>query len=542
MLKSFTIACLVTSFSSLLLGAFVYLKGREKGPNRIWGITSLCVSLWSLGLGMMSKAGGQQEALFWLKNVHYLGALFIPTTFLHYVLALINKTSIHKKALVFGYLFTLLLQIANFSGTLATAAPLPPFSYYTRPAPLYIPFTIFFFLYVLYLIKFLVSEIKDSTGARRTQLKYMLIASSVGFYGGSTAFFPVFNIPIFPYGIYIVPLYPIIMAYAILRHKLLDIKIVIRKITVYSLLISLLFIFSVTILFLTSRAFIKLIPQQTIWSMLLITATLAVIFQPMYRWINTKIDRLFFKGTLPSVSSEKDRLEEELQRSQRLAGIGMLASGLLHEIKNPLVPIKVKIEQLPNHLPEDLKNTEFFQKLTSSISYEIDRITGLLNQLKEFANPTALEISQTNLTQTIDDRLGLLKEILSQRNIELKRNYICNNPIVQSDPNKLSQVLLNIFQNAIDAMPKGGVLTVSCEPSTMSGGQKEAILIKVSDTGFGIAKEDTTKIFNPFFTKKRTGTGLGLAVSHQIIKNHGGMIQVDSTFGRGTAFYIFLPK
>lgn len=121
------------------------------------------------------------------------------------------------------------------------------------------------------------------------------------------------------------------------------------------------------------------------------------------------------------------------------------------------------------------------------------------------------------------------------------RDYQSNNITIHGDYHKLGQVFLNLFQNAIDAMPRGGCLAVSCEFSAMPGSNNKAILVKVKDTGFGISKEDLTKIFDPFFTKKRTGIGLGLAVSHQIIKNHRGITYAESEQGKGTTFYVFLP-
>jgi signal transduction histidine kinase len=103
-------------------------------------------------------------------------------------------------------------------------------------------------------------------------------------------------------------------------------------------------------------------------------------------------------------------------------------------------------------------------------------------------------------------------------------------------------VLLNLFQNAIDAMPQGGILTISCKETRMPRNRKEAFLIRISDTGFGMSKEDVEKIFDPFFTKKKSGTGLGLAISYQIIKKHEGIIRVESVQGSGTTFSVYLPR
>ena len=144
------------------------------------------------------------------------------------------------------------------------------------------------------------------------------------------------------------------MFYAIVQYQLLDINIVFRSITGYSLAIASLSTIFVTALFLLGRLFDFAFPQNNIWIVLLIVSILAISFHPVYRWCTSRIDKWFFKGTLPEISKEKERIEEELKRSERLASIGMLASGLLHEIKNPLTPIKAKIELLPDYLPKDI--------------------------------------------------------------------------------------------------------------------------------------------------------------------------------------------
>ena len=180
--------------------------------------------------------------------------------------------------------------------------------------------------------------------------------------------------------------------------------------------------------------------------------------------------------------------------------------------------------------------------IVTTIQYEINRITNLLKQLKEFASPTDLELKQIDATEVLDDRLKLFDDAMAQRDIKIVKKYNCPNTAISADFDKLGQVFLNLFQNATDAMPQGGMLTVSCESSQMPDSDKEAMLIKTEDTGFGIHKDDMSKIFDPFHSSTKHGTGLGLAVSHQIIKNHGGMIQVESELRKGTTFFVFLPK
>jgi len=225
LLISFVVVCIFTSILSLFFGIFVYLKGRAKRVNQIWGLMSLSVTFWSLGLGLMANAPNETLALFYLRGIHYFGAVFIPAFFLHFVLVLLGLDRIRKKLIIVGYVFALGLQITNFSGLLAYVIPLAPFKYYTRPGFFYLTFTIFFAICVLYALYLLFVELKRSSGARRNQIKYQLLATVIGFGGGATAFFPVFDIPIFPYGMYFMFLYILMMSYAIIKHRLMDIKL-----------------------------------------------------------------------------------------------------------------------------------------------------------------------------------------------------------------------------------------------------------------------------------------------------------------------------
>lgn len=540
---------LISGIFVLILGIFVFLKNKTSPQNILFALFCLVIFIWLFGTFMMFRTANDANdkvAISWDRFI-YIGVVFIPSLMYHFSLVF-TGTSRQKITIITSYLVSFLFLFLSRTDYFVKGLFRYKWGCHTIAQPLHHLFLILFWLGVFISIYNIYHfRIVTADYIKKKQASYILLGFGLLFFVGAFAFLPAYKIPIYPFPYMGGLSFAITLAYAIVAHKLMDINIVFRKITVYSLLISVLFIFSVIILFLTSHAFSNLIPQQTIWSMLIITAIFAIIFQPMYRWINTRIDRRFFKGTLPDVSKEKEHLEEELRRSERLSAIGMLASVLLHEIKNPLVPIRLKVEQLPSHLTEEQKKSDFFQKLTTSIPYEIDRITGLLGQLREFANPSELEIRRVDIVQVIEDRINFLMDTFNQRNIQVNRHYSCDKPIIPGDSNKLNQVFLNLFQNAIDSMPKGGNLTISCEKSTMPGQpipmqQGEVVLISVQDTGFGIPKDDLNKIFDPFFSKKKTGTGLGLSISHQIIKSHGGMIQVESIVNKGTTFYIFLPK
>jgi two-component system sensor histidine kinase HydH len=231
--------------------------------------------------------------------------------------------------------------------------------------------------------------------------------------------------------------------------------------------------------------------------------------------------------------TEVRALRSEIARSQRLASVGRLAAGVAHEIRNPLSSIKgfaTYFRQRYQEIPED-------QHTANIMIQEVDRLNRVVGQLLEFARPVKVSPKTTSLTSLVDDSIKLIERQAQEHNIKIKTSRIAEVDHVHVDPDRINQILLNLYLNAIDSMKTGGVLTVSICKNTEKGG----IEIQVADTGGGIDKEDLLKIFDPYFTTKSTGTGLGLAIAHNIIEAMGGEISVDSKLGQGTNFSIFLP-
>ena len=243
---SFVAASLLTAVVSLAFSVFVYAKRHSLKANRVWGLFGISCALWSLGLGMMSFAPNEQIALFWLKYVHYVGAIFIPPIFFHFVTVLIENdyTKQGRRMLAIAYTLAGLLLIANFTGVLATVKPVSYFHYYTAPKALYNVFGLYFLFYVVYSLYLLLKAYLNATDIiRRNQLKYLLLGMTVGFIGGSTAFFPVYDIEIFPFGMYFASSHVAIVSYAMIKFRLMDIRIAVTRagifLTVYMLVLGL---------------------------------------------------------------------------------------------------------------------------------------------------------------------------------------------------------------------------------------------------------------------------------------------------------------
>lgn len=241
------------------------------------------------------------------------------------------------------------------------------------------------------------------------------------------------------------------------------------------------------------------------------------------------------------------RLELQIRRSDRLASLGTLSAGMAHEIKNPLVSIKT-FAQL---LPERYQDSDFRNTFSNLIGHEIDRIDSLVNQLLRFARPAKPVLAPMHVHEVLEKSLKLVGHRLYQKEIKLARSWEADVDTIRADADQLEQVFLNFFLNAMEAMERGGELSVETEIragnewmaalSGSNGDSHEVLCVTVRDNGEGIRTEDIPHVFDPFFTTKDYGTGLGLSVVHGIIQEHGGQIEVESELKKGTAFHILLP-
>ncbi|MGD0280725.1 MAG: ATP-binding protein, partial [Dissulfurispiraceae bacterium] len=229
--------------------------------------------------------------------------------------------------------------------------------------------------------------------------------------------------------------------------------------------------------------------------------------------------------------TEIKKMEEQIIHSEKLASIGRLAAGIAHEIGNPLTSIFSFVQILREMEDGD----EFKRESLETISFHVNRISGILKQLSGFTKMPAGELKQCSVNDTIDTALNLIQYDKKAKGISIVKVLSPDLPEIVTDANQLSQVFVNLILNAIDAMPGGGTLTVT------SIARDSVIAIQFQDTGAGIPKEDINKIFDPFYTTKEKGTGLGLAVSYNIIKKMNGLLTVESEEGKGTTFNIVLP-
>ncbi|MBI5078747.1 hypothetical protein HZB08_01850 [Candidatus Saganbacteria bacterium] len=525
-----------TTLASAAVGFFCFYAGPKKASNIALTLLSAAISGWCFGQFMGDVAASKEAVLFWTR-FNIAGAVFIPLFYLYFILSFTNRVKENKRLMGLAAGTAAGFLTLNFT-PLFVKDVAPQFAYRFYPVPgIAYPFFAFYLLFLFGIGFFKLSVfLRESRGAINNQAKYVFFGSLVGFLGGMTAFFPVFNLNLPVVSHFSLPLYLTIAVYAIVKHKLLDIRVVIREGLVYSALTALFAAFYVIVVLLSGYFFQSLTRFNEFFTTVTVVFASVLVFQPLRDRVQRGVDRLFFRGsyyyqkTIDDLSSENLKLYRSLQQADKLAALGVVAAGMAHEIKNPLASVK----GLTQVLPENLADKDFIQKYSEIVPRQLDRINRIVENLLTFGQPGKLETREIELERTLEEALRLVENQCRKLNIEIVKEF-SPVPVIFADPEKLSQAFVNIILNAMQAMPQGGEIKIKTQNS------KDSIVIEVSDTGEGIPADRLSNIFDPFYTTKETGSGMGLAVTYRIIKEHTGEIEVESKVGEGTIFKLCLP-
>jgi nitrogen-specific signal transduction histidine kinase len=231
--------------------------------------------------------------------------------------------------------------------------------------------------------------------------------------------------------------------------------------------------------------------------------------------------------------TEARKLEQRLQQSERLKALGTLAAGIAHEIRNPLATINFNTQMLQRELSLDTAQRQMFE----DINIEIKKMDRIVQQVLHFAKPREPQFLPNQLNEVVAYCHDLSKAYVRKTNVEVSVELTEGIPLLVMDFNQISQVVMNLLLNAIEAMPGGGKIALT----THLQEDPTAVVLQVSDTGPGIMEEDKDHIFDPFFTRKPEGTGLGLSISRQILDKHGAVVELESAAGVGTTFRLVFP-
>ncbi len=257
--------------------------------------------------------------------------------------------------------------------------------------------------------------------------------------------------------------------------------------------------------------------------------TLNVSITPLVSKSGERIGRLLLFDDV----TQRERMEEQLTQTEKLTSLGLLAAGVAHEVNTPLAVISNYIQMLAKQMPGDDPRHAIIEKIVK----QTFRASEIVNNLLNFSRTGAAELADIDVNRVVEETLSLVAHPLKTSHIHVVKQLGEPLPAVRGSANKLQQVFLNLFLNARDAMPAGGMLEVR------TAAHNGSVEIEVADTGPGIPREHIHRIFDPFFTTKASGrgTGLGLSVSYGIIKEHAGKIDVRSTPGKGTSFHVEFP-
>jgi len=276
----------------------------------------------------------------------------------------------------------------------------------------------------------------------------------------------------------------------------------------------------------------KNITRETLESVMTFAqqAGLAIHNAFMYEELKTFSQQMEEK--IQKTTADLRKTEAQLVRSEKLAALGQLAAGIAHEIRNPLTSINILIHSLAESIPSETPHREDFRV----VEEEIHRINEIIDRFLRFAKPAPPLLEKTDVLPLFEETLQLLRPQIERQRISVQKKFQ-SLPSITIDKEQMKQVILNLLMNAIQAMPTGGRL----ELSGQLAGDPRWIQFSIKDSGIGIPPEDMDKLFDPFFSTKEGGVGLGLSIAHRIIDQHHGKIEVESKSGKGTLFTLWLP-
>jgi two-component system, NtrC family, sensor histidine kinase HydH len=258
----------------------------------------------------------------------------------------------------------------------------------------------------------------------------------------------------------------------------------------------------------------------------------------MFGFISNSINNMV--ESLQEENRKRQELEKELHQHDKMASLGKLIAGVAHEVKTPLAIIKTRIQMWERELRKlNLPNSSniISEDSMKLVVNEINRLSNLVKRLLIFSKPPGNKLLKNDLNKFLMNTLSLIDNDLSEKNIVLKTDFDNNIPCIFFDPNTLEQVFINLYMNSIEAMPEGGEISVK---SRVNNEFRTAEII-ISDTGPGIPADVMDKIFDPFFSTKKHGSGLGLSIAYEVITTHQGKIEFIQSNGKGTICKITLP-
>lgn len=258
----------------------------------------------------------------------------------------------------------------------------------------------------------------------------------------------------------------------------------------------------------------------------------------MILFLGAALTVLIYRGMIAPLRARLDRSQTIIERQEKLASLGVLGSGVAHEIRNPLTAIKFRLFSLKKAFPMVVQSEDVIL-----IDSEINRLERIVKDFLRFARPSDPQLAVISGRVLLQEVENLLKSPMEQSGIELRIECV-DEVLLRADVQQLKQVLINLVQNAADSIGQQGrvAIGVCCGTAGLPGGVLQAAIFTVADTGKGIPPEVEARLFDPFFSTKEEGTGLGLATAARIVEKHGGVLRYKTELNRGTTFEVVLPE
>ena len=535
----YALVALINGIAATFLGILVYFRRRKEAASTGFALFSLCVSFWSYSYFIWQISGSAEQALFWSRML-MAGAIFVPVTYLHFVLGLLDRIEKNKRFLIFSYILFSIFSILNFTtpNFIESVRPELTFKFWPKPGIFYHIFLATWSIYMLYSIYLLFADYKTSSSVKRAQIKYVLIGIAAALFGASTNYLLWYEIPIPPIGNILVLAYIGLTAYAILKHHLFNIKVIASEI--FGVSLSLVLLVNVVL----SESFDKFIIDLPIF--------LAVSFFAILL-IRSVLKEVESKEELAKMTAELQKAYEELKVLDKAKS--EFISMASHQLRTPLSAIKGYISMLvggsygriPEKAKEKMKNVfESNERLIRIVNDLLDISKIEMGKMELEKQPTQIE----DLLQSCYEEMKIGADKKGLRFVFEKPKYSLAK--IELDPLKFRQAILNLIDNAIryTQTPKESKLPTGQEGKIEIEVKKtnSTILISVKDTGEGLTAEEQRAVFEGFTRGSAgiahfvEGAGLGLYVAKKFLELHKGKIWVESEGkGKGSTFYVELP-
>ncbi len=566
----YSVPPLVCSFIAVSIGILAFVKKPTSDVNRNFFFSSIATFFWLSFYGInftLSSNIIDSNLIRLIYRLAYCGVSYIPIFYFAYSCAFL-ELEWAKSWRIFNHIYGIVMIVLIIKTDLIISGIKQYFwGYYPIAGRLHPVFLAYFLLLIMMSNFLLLRQLltRQNPENKTNKLRYIAFGFIVYTFA-CLDFIPNYGIEIYPMGYLFTTVYISIFCYAIVKYQLMDISIVIKRSIIYSILITVVTMIFLVAVLISEKFFEGVFGYKNILLSILTAVFIAIIFNPLKNRLQGFVDRLFFKGTPIEIAEQNEILLKELTRFERLRALSTFASGMAHEIKNPLTAIKTFTE----YLPARQNDPKFMADFARIVGSEVDRIDGLVHELLDFAKQQKPNLKPTDIHALLNGVIEFVNNELTRHKITLVTKFHPEKVILNIDGNQFRQVFLNLILNAVEAMPSGGVLTVGTSVdgvgfsgvsgisgiSGISGNKTHStnshsdskivkpltstnyLSISITDTGCGIPEASLTKIFEPFFTSKDTGTGLGLVVVKQIIEAHEGKIGVKSEVGKGTVFTI----